>query len=333
MSTSIIRMFETTQQAAEAVRILRSNGFEEEAITVFHPPASTLIGGPAMTEDTLFSALVAGTLLKSEAVRCADALRAGRSIVILRAPFGTAETAEAVLGSCGPVAIEGAAPRVTWSDAAPLSSALGFAPVIRNPAPLSNFLSLPLLSVRDKSVPRLIGVTRLNSRFSLSRALGLGEISQNRAPLGSITRQKTILPFPTTANCPAPLSSLLGWQTKPAARKGKSNPAPFSSVTGWPTLSRRQSGAKVPLPLLASPRFTLTGGFSLISRKATPLSSMLGLGTVSRKAAPLSSMLGLGTVSRRAAPLSSLFGLGTKVRCPAPCSALFGLPVLASHEL
>ncbi len=84
-------------------------------------------------------------------------------------------------------------------------------------------------------------------------------------------------------------------------------------------------------------------GDGLISKKATPLSSMLGMKAItanksknssfglpllSKKAAPLSGMLGMKTVSANKSKNSS-FGLRLLSKNPAPLSNLFNIPLLS----
>lgn len=340
MSTSVIRIYPTGKQAAEALRMLRDEGFEEEALLMFSPPAAALVGGPSVSDEILSSALMAGDLLKADAALCAQALRDGHTVVIVRAPFGSAETAEGLLDSCGPIDIGlgAGAWRPSWNDGAPLSSAIGIPAVIDNAAPLSNFLSLPLLSRQEDQGPAF-GIRQLTRPgWSLSSKLGMGMLSRNATPLSSMfglgllsgkaAPLSSALGLRTTVSRPSPLSSLLGWGTLAGRRpEASSDAAPLSRALGLPLLSQRPSRSKVPLPALTSPRFSLFGRG--LSDKAAPLSSMVGVGLLSRKAAPLSSMLGLGLLSRKAAPLSSIFGLPTVVNCPAPLSALFSMPVLS----
>ncbi|MEM9457747.1 MAG: hypothetical protein AAGF11_26445 [Myxococcota bacterium] len=121
------------------------------------------------------------------------------------------------------------------------------------------------------------------------------------------------------------------------------DPSPLSDALGIPVLTSVR-----PNPQLARSDWSLSSflGLGLLSRKGTPLSSLLGLKTLtkekkktssfglpllSNKAAPLSSMFGLKTLTKAKKKTSS-FGLPLLSRNPAPLSSLFGLRILSKRK-
>ena len=122
---------------------------------------------------------------------------------------------------------------------------------------------------------------------------------------------------------------------------GPSDPSPISDLLGIPTLTRY-----VPMTELKDSHWSLSSklGLGLLSRGATPLSSLLGLKTLTAPRRPWTRSLGLPLLSRNPAPLSSLlrlktltapkrdwftsFGFPLLSKNPAPLSSLLGIPTL-----
>ena len=122
------------------------------------------------------------------------------------------------------------------------------------------------------------------------------------------------------------------------------NPAPFSEMLGIAVLS--DARPMVDLPQRNSYTFGSFLGMGLLSGKAAPLSSLLGMPTASRgpgessfgmrllssNPAPLSSMFALKTVSAPKKDWVSSFGFPLLSRNPTPLSSLFGIPVLRKER-
>ena len=117
---------------------------------------------------------------------------------------------------------------------------------------------------------------------------------------------------------------------------------PFSSAVCVPVLTRNRpaplSGAIGLTPLLgngtatfgtlASSKFFPSSFFTLLIKRAAPLSSTFGLKLLLAPKRSWNSSFGLPLLSRKAAPLSSSFGLPTSSRNAAPLSSLLRFPTL-----
>ena len=354
MTTSIARLYETEQQAREAVGKLQEAGFTDDMVFLVTPVAEAAMpevttaakagaGGKKDTEaDRAVSpvppsagepmhassaAVMSGYLLGDRAKLYAGALRRGRSLVVTRAPFGYAQQATDLMDSCGPVETDLGRPAtqetyMTWDPAAPVSSAFGVPVLRRNrPTPFSDLLGLP-------------AVSRGGMPSTFSRAFG-DLIDPDFALFG---RSRLL-------RDPAPLSSLLGLRTVSEKSGGPSwtkslglpllsaNPAPFSSIFGLP-LHTEPFDRKHPAPfsaVLGLP--TISHRRSLLSRLfgelVSPDYALFGRNPLIRNPAPLSSALGVKTVSTKegGAAWTRSFGLPLLSADPAPFSSTLGLPV------
>ena len=355
MTTLIARLYETEQQAREAVKKLHEAGFTDDTVFLVPPlsaqavmpeaPAAAKAAatveketeaeravspvGPTPEESTgaLSAAVMSGYLLGDRAKLYAGALGRGRSLVVTRAPFGFAQQATDLMDSCGPVETDlgrpaSQEPPRIWDPAEPLSSAF-MLPVLRRnrPAPFSDFLGLPAVSPGG-------------TPSALSAAFG-DLVSPDFAVFG---RSRLI-------RNPAPLSSLLGLKTVSEKEAGASwtkslglpllsaNPAPFSSVFGLP-LQTEPFDRKHPAPfsaLLGLP--TISHRRSLLSRLfgelVSPDFALFGRNPLISNPAPLSSALGLKTVSAKQGGMAWTRSLGLPLLStnPAPFSSALGLPV------
>ncbi|MCU0760867.1 MAG: hypothetical protein MUF07_16950 [Steroidobacteraceae bacterium] len=184
----IVRLYATSQAAKAAVANLKRWGFEDELINVVDASSSPPANAPASaaSSDPVLSAILCGFVLKAHAEVYAREVRAGRTLVSLRAPFGVGGIAEELLDEAGPVpsAVKTSEVLPTWDDAAPFSSALGLPTTVRATAPFSTFWVLPTLTRRGRT---------------LGSALGFPEISSSRFIFGS----------PSLSRSAAPLSSML----------------------------------------------------------------------------------------------------------------------------
>jgi hypothetical protein len=227
MRDPIVRMYETEAQAREAVQKLKDEGFTEDSVFLVTPRS----GGEAGSPDAIAAAIMAGFVLRSHAKVYARDIQRGRSLVVVRAPFGYGQLATDLMASCGPVDTGLRLPQepsIAWDEAAPISSAFAL-PVLwrRQPAPFSAFLGLSPLARGRSFLSPMFGELG-SSKFSLSSVFGLGLLSRNGAPL----------------------SSLLGLKTRSGKTGAKTgsfglpllvrNPAPFSSLFGLPLLARHR---------------------------------------------------------------------------------------------
>lgn len=241
MIEPIVRMFASEETARAAAAALVSAGLPPSKVLVVTPGSGDADGG----SDSIAAAIMAGHVLRSHARVYADGIRSGRSLVIARAPFGFGQVAINLLEDHDPVDSGLVLPREpgpNWDEAAPLSSVLQFAPLLRKRAsPLSDILGLPTLAPAKRSSSP--GPTLSAAGRHISSGLGLPLLSRAAAPLSSM------LGLRVSCGTAAPLSKLLG--LKPLSRKAgrwthsfglpllSSNATPLSSLLGLRTLSSR----------------------------------------------------------------------------------------------
>ncbi|MCR9221948.1 MAG: hypothetical protein NXI21_17125 [Alphaproteobacteria bacterium] len=107
------------------------------------------------------------------------------------------------------------------------------------------------------------------------------------------------------------------------------NPSPFSDFLGIPTLT-----GFTPTTKLKDPHWTFSSkiGMGLLSRKATPLSSMTGMKVLTARKKSKTSSFGLPLLMRNPAPFSSLFGMKLLTTKPkGEWKFAWGLPLLAEN--
>ena len=92
MRDPIVRMYETEQQARDAVQKLQAEGFPEDQIFLVTPQS----GG---TVEAIAAAIMAGFVLRSHAKVYAEGIQKGRSLVVVRASFGHSQDAIDILNS------------------------------------------------------------------------------------------------------------------------------------------------------------------------------------------------------------------------------------------
>lgn len=333
MSDPIVRAYETEAQARGAVSKLKDKGLAADRICVVTPQA----GGEDGSLDAIASAIMAGHVLRGQAKAYAEAVQAGRTLVVVRAPFGTGKRVTYLLDRFGPLdtGIQPTRRRApAWDEAAPLSSALQIPPLARRrPAPFSALIGRPTL-VRGRTFqakyPELI-----SPDWTFSARLGLRLLSRRSRPWASLRGKSgpawtRSFGLPMLAANPAPLSSRLGMHllTGPLPPH---YPAPFSHRLGLPVLSPGRTVLSRMFGELTSPRFAVFGRNPLI-RSATPLSSLIGKPVLLHEPAPLSAKLGRPVLIPERTPLSSRLGLPLLSRRPTPLSSLLWLPVLSRYQ-
>ena len=191
----IVRLFATEAAAKTALANLKRWGFEDELINVVTASSTPPANSPASaaSDDPVLSSIMAGYVLKAHAQVYAKQVRAGRTLISLRAPFGVGGIAEGLLDEAGPVDSgrymgEGLP---SWDDGAPFSSALGLPTILREPAPFSTFWVLPTLTRRARTLCSAIGLPELSS--SSSYLFGSPALSRNASPLSSMIGLPTLL--------------------------------------------------------------------------------------------------------------------------------------------
>ena len=226
--TGYARMYETEQQALDAVSELRANEFPESAIFMMTPGSGNGAGleeheeqgsleGPSGDRgslDALANAVMTGSLLGDKADTYVQGLRRGYSVVAVEAPFGLGQPAVNILESFGPVDSITNQPQEppkasAWDSDTPLSTALGLSLIKSDkPAPLSDYWGIPTLSHRQSFLSWLLGQP-LSPNFKFSSVLGLGLLTRSGTPLSSLfgLRTTTATPGPLTAGFGMPLQT------------------------------------------------------------------------------------------------------------------------------
>lgn len=178
----IVRLFDSAARADEGIKRLKTWGFEAGVISRVDPGGS---------EEAAASAIAAAHVLKANARVYARGVARGGTIVVVRAPFGTAVTAGQLLDSAGtadagPVAGE---PRGRqWDDAAPLSSAFRLRVLSKRG---DYFLTPNLLSSAGNTTGSSLGLPELSAGGPTTAGLGL--ISRNATPLSSLLKLPTLI--------------------------------------------------------------------------------------------------------------------------------------------
>ncbi len=191
----IVRLYATDAAAKAALANLKRWGFEDELINVVNASSTPPANAPASaaSDDPVLSSIMAGYVLRAHAKVYANEVRAGRTLISLRAPFGVGGIAEDLLDEAGPVPspVHTGVGLPSWDDGAPFSSALGLPTVIRAPAPFSAFWVLPTLTRRARTLCSALGLPELTS--SSSYTFGAPSLSRNAAPFSSMFGLPTLL--------------------------------------------------------------------------------------------------------------------------------------------
>lgn len=350
MTTPHVRMYETQKKARDAVGKLKKGGFSDDSILLMMPSK-----GEAVAPSPLEDAVTAGFLPAGHASIYADGLQKGRSLVAVRAPFGSGQLALNILESCGPVETgleRPPEPEVPWiDDAMPFSAALRFGAIWSNqPEPLSRVIGTPTLSrgrTFEDKYPELT-----SPDWTFSSKIGFELLSRKPSPASVLFNLKSLVEQPTgpawthsfglplLSDEPTPLSKKFNMhlQTGPLPPQ---HPAPFSDRMGLPILSRKQGVFSAMFADLKGPNasnwtFSKQIGLDLLSSRPAPDSSM-GLKTLSGKdGSSWKPTFNFPLLSQEPTPLSSKIGFKVlqkepvPVMDPAPLSATLGLPTLAS---
>jgi hypothetical protein len=332
MTTPVVRVYGTEQQASDAVARLKEYGFPEEGILTVSPVA----GGEADAGEAVWSAARSGFVLQERARRYADAVRQGQSLVAVRPPFGRGQVAIDILDGLAPIStgFERHGPEILWDVAAPLSSGLRAPALWRGqPAPFSLLTGGEILVRGRTFAARYPELTRPDWTFS-SR-MGLPLLSRSQAPRSSLSAKAgpswtRSLGLPLLASGTTPFSSGLGLGFS-AGPLRFDQPAPFSAMLGLQSLRRGRSILSRLFGELGSPHYALFGRNSL-SSDAAPFSGLIAQPLLWQEAAPLSARTGQPTLRQGGAPFSSALTLPLLWRTPTPLSSLLRLSVLSRYQ-
>jgi hypothetical protein len=145
------RLFETEDQARNAMAKLKAEGFGESIVTLV--PAGT--SADAMPGD----------VPRDQAISYARSLAKGHTLVLVRAGFGWGGTATQILDECGPIS------RTSLPSVPP-----------RNPSPFSDWIGFPVLSERGRGYFSRVFPELTRPNFSLSAKLGIKLLSERKGP-------------------------------------------------------------------------------------------------------------------------------------------------------
>lgn len=196
------RIYDTEQQARDAVAALRARGFGDNTLHLAVPAMDgSTVSASTFTQRDIFD----GQVPAYQANAYAHALQMGKSVVIVAPAFGYGGVADEILDGYNP----------TNPGGFPFVKA-------RNPAPFSNWIGFPVLSRDDRRHTMWTRIMRplTAPNFAMSSMLGMGLQSKNPAPLSSAIGLKTLSgndrPWRTSLGMPlltksrTPLSSMLG---------------------------------------------------------------------------------------------------------------------------
>ena len=221
---AVARVYEYEHQAREAATKVKSEeGFDPEHVVVFNTMMSQAADAP-----TLSRVMRAGGLVAKHAAFYEQQLAAGRTLVIVGAPFGMSREAGRLLDEFSPLAISHEperAPFVAWYE---------------KPAAFSTALGLPALTKSDTPLSNLFGLKGKQEGFS--------HFSRWWSPLTDFTFSGMIgMKFQSASD--TPLSSMVGMSTSSDRVKGKSSTfglplltkgdTPLSSLFGMGTKTKR----------------------------------------------------------------------------------------------
>ena len=202
-----VRMYETEQQARDAVRKLMEAGFPDDTILLVTPGS----GGTGSIEG-VSAALSAGFALGGNTSAYTQGLQRGRSLVVVRAAFGFGQEAVSILDSCGPVETETLPepeiPKKRYQA-----------------APFSDFMGFPLLS---SSQAGKCDAVELMSRVTMTNSFGYPLLSDKAAPLSSLFGLQILMNGGQMGNQSFGMPLLTD------------NTAPLSSTFGLPLLAGRR---------------------------------------------------------------------------------------------
>ena len=137
------RIYSTEERAEAALQRLKDTDFPADDLFLVRSGASVEEMPDGLTKD--------------QAITYSRMLADGQStLVLVNAQFGWGERVTRILNDCGPVSTK---------DLEPIKP--------RNPAPLSSFLGLPVLSTRGRSYWSLIFPPLASPGFHLSEVFGL----------------------------------------------------------------------------------------------------------------------------------------------------------------
>lgn len=219
-----LRVFESEEAAKDASAKLTAAGYREHIVVL----ASEAAG----KEEEAVRASVAGGLLSDRMVGTSvRSLKQGRSLVSARAPFGRGQEVLNIMDDAGAIASEAAghiannpAPLSEGFGLPVLTPFVPMTGLVSSSWSFSSMFGLPLLSKSAAPLSSMIGFKPvLQRKKNWTSSMGLPLLSRNAAPLSSIFGMTTVYSpkrpwqwswgLPLLTSNPAPLSSLFGIPT------------------------------------------------------------------------------------------------------------------------
>ena len=269
------RAYASEAKAKEALEALLAAGFDEQDTSLITPSMierdeAGKAGKESESDSTarlaqlVFDVHDASRVPDGHAIRYAENLRQGRSLVLVTAPFGQAQRATDTLDGVesvdmGPMPVP---EYYTWNQAAPLSAWLRLPVLTRGRSWMAS-------RYRELTEPdylptkKYFGGLITHNPTPLSSKLGMRAVGKNEpAPLSSKLGMRVL-----EKDAPTPLSSRLGMRVL-----RKDDPAPLSRRLGMSVLSKERP---------ANEKYSF--GLPLLLRdNPAPLSSFLGLSVIKR---------------------------------------------------
>jgi hypothetical protein len=276
MADIITRVYGSEDNAVAAVNELKTYRFADTDITVVSYLGGYKTGANAAAAEfnEIVGAVAAGFIPKAEAAIYALSIARGATLVTVRAPFGTAGRATAILDSYDPIET-GVPPKEykplrMWDEATPASFILSLPVLLDDTATVSAVLGVPILLERGRTA---LSALRIPELLNASNLLGIPAILKDRAAFSAL------IGLPVLIDAKARLSSVLHIRL---LLSDKASLSAFCDM-GW------------------------------LRPLATPLSSALHIPTLTKDTTSLSGLAGLPTLTGNTV-LSSLLGIPTLVK-------------------
>ena len=199
MTQTITRLYDTYAAALRAVEDLKNYGFVDEQINLVAAPGSQNEGDlPAEASvDQIAAAIEKGGVPAASAVRFAEKVSGGLSLVSIRPPFGLGVKATQIVESVGPVESGIADPvyqRPGFDWAAPFSSLLNLRLLWDDPTPGSNFWNFKVLLDHQGPILSFLKLPELlDAGAPLSTFLNMPTLITDSSPLSKLLRIPTLL--------------------------------------------------------------------------------------------------------------------------------------------
>ncbi|MEM6710247.1 MAG: hypothetical protein AAF648_15815 [Pseudomonadota bacterium] len=235
---STVRVYDSNETVDQVIAQLREMGLRSDTI---HPIGPHM--GPA--DSVVRAAVQSEHLPWAYRNLCTGLVAEGRTVLVVEPPFGQGRQVESIMDGFNPLAVTFPAVRRS------------------SPAPLSDFLGIPLLK-ENRAVARM---SLSHNPAPLSSWFGWSMLSSNATPFSSRFGMK-LLTRPK-ANWTQSFGFPMLWRRK----------ASWNSSFGFPVLSRSSTplSSLFGMPLLSEKTPSDDSfGFPLLSRDATPFSSRLG---------------------------------------------------------